>query len=427
MKRKLISLSLATLTLIFAVAFGGCGQSAKEGGQNLTLMINKADSEKVYIQRIVDLYEEKTGNKIEINAIENAEFNEKAAQTYASGENLPDLLFCFNNSLLSSLDVAKHFYYMNDEPWVAELTEDVLANCLDSQGNVLGLPFWENSLSGCYYNKAMLDQLGLRPAATQAEFDALCAALKSVGQTPLYWAANSCNWMFQFALDPVFADDPALLEKLNKNQITYADIPAVVSMVEWLDKANRNDWFNADYMEAGWDDLATALKAGDSAFLYVWDTWFDTDFGEAGAYAKEDFALMPVFLGTAEMGTYEGGNLNMLLVNKDTPRLQTALEFLRFCADPENYNAAFDGVSTVTCFKRQTTNIQSTMVTEAIASVKANRRVSTAWGKIIGYHQDDVGAAVLALFGGEVDVQGCLNMMDEKRIARAQALGAAGF
>lgn len=422
--RKKIGILLTVL--VFAVMLAGCGKGAADEN-TLTFMLKKSDSEKIYLQRVIKLYEEKTGNKIEEIVVENVDFDKKTAELRETG-NLPDLYFHYNDSVLDLLDIPAHFYYMNDEAWVDELTDGVKANCLDKEGNILGLPFWENSLSGCYYNKKLLDEMGLKPAATQAEFDALCGALKTVGYTPLYWASNDCNWMFQFGFDPIFADDPELLEKLNRNEITYADIPAVADMVAWFDKAHKQGWFNEDYLSATWDNVAPALSNGDSVLLFVWDTWFDTDLDKAkGKYTKEDFAVMPVFLNTVEMGTYEGGNMNMLMVNKNSPRLQLALDFLTFCATPENYNAAFDGVSTVNCFKNQTTNIQSKMVTDAAVSIEANRRVSTARPKIIGYQQNDVGDAVRRMFQGEVDVAGCVRLLDEYRIKAAKELGAEGF
>lgn len=414
--------------LAAAFVFGGCGGGgAAEDPDTLTLLIKRSDIEKGYIQKIIELYETKTGSKIRPIVVENVDFENKIKEVF-TGEDLPDLFFHYNDSTLEFLDVPKHFYYMNDEKWVDELTEGVLANCLDRDGNVLGLPFWENSLSGCYYNRKILDELGLKPAATQTEFNALCGALKTVGRTPLYWASNACNWMFQFGLDPIFADNPELLEKLNRNEITYADIPAVTDMVTWLDEARRKGWFNEDYSSANWDSIAPAMANGEAVFLFVWDTWFDTDFDRAdGSYSREDFAVMPVFLNTVDMGTYEGGNMNMLMAVKTSPRLEKALEFLAFCAAPENYNIAFDGVSTVNCFKRQTTNIQTKMVTDAAVSIEHNRRVSTARPKITGYQQNDVGAAIFKLFEGEVDVEGCVRLMDEYRISSAREMGAEGF
>lgn len=423
MKKRLFA-ALTALSVMFSVT--GCGNDAAEDENTLTILGKVSHIETVYIERIISLYEEKTGNKIKTIPIENAEFDAAAAKIFDSGD-IPDLFIHFNDADLSKYGVSENFYYMNDEPWVGELTDGSRNYCLDSGGNILGLPFWESSISGCYYNKTILDGLGLRPAHTQAEFDVLCQTLKDIGYTPMYWASNDCNWIFQFGLDPIFADDPELLEKLNKNEITYADIPAVRDMVEWLDNANKRGWFNADYASAAWDDLSPAVGNGGTVTFFAWDTWFSIDFTGGTTYTAEDFALMPVFMNTADKGTYEGGNLAMLMANKNSEKLQLALDFLEFCAAPENYNAAFDGVATVSSFKNQTTNIQSDMVTDAMVSIEANQRVSTAWPKIIGYVQNDVGDAVLRMFRGEVDVDGCIRLMDEYRITAAKELGAEGF
>lgn len=427
MKKKIIRLFFTWVMLIFLIGLTGCGNHSENPSENtLTLLIKKSDIEKVYIQRMIQLYEEKTGGKVEQIVIPDVDFEEESAKRIQRGE-VPDLFLHFNNSSLNYFHVSENFYYMNNEKWIDELTDGARVYCLDSEGNILGLPFWESSVSGCYYNKKLLNELGLKPAATQAEFDALCQALKSIGYTPMYWAANGCNWMFQFGLGPIFADNLELLEQLNQNQITYADIPEVVQMVEWLDNANKKGWFNHDYADTDWDAIAPAMEKGDAVCVFIWDTWFSTDFQENDLYLSEDFALMPVFMNTADRGTYEGGNMNMLMVNKNSERLELALDFLSFCANAENYNVAFDGVFTVNCFKGQTTNIQSSMVTDAMVSIQENQRPSVVWPKIIGYKQDDVGAAVLKLFQGEVDVAGCIKLMDEYRITSAKELGAEGF
>lgn len=426
MKKRFLPLLLAVLTLLVTTSLTGCEGKSDAQAKNTITLLTKGDDNPTYIQRIIALYEEKTGNHIEVNIIETPEFEKKATEIFERGD-IPDILIHFNDANLAHFNVPDNFYYMNDEPWVDELTEGAKAYCLDSEGNLLGLPFWENSLSGCYYNKTLLDELGLKPASTQTEFDALCRALKSVGHTPMYWAASGCNWMFQFGLDPIFADDPELLKRLNKNEITYADIPKVADMVEWLDEANRQGWFNSDYEESKSEDLASAVANGEIATIFIWDTWFTTDLKEGGKYSAEDFALMPVFMNTEETGTYEGGNMGMIMANKNSERLELILDFLSFCATPENYNVAFEGIATVNCFKNQTTIIQSDMVSNARASIEAHQRVSTAWPKILGYKQEDVGAAVLKMFRGEVDVAGCVKLMDEYRIAAARELGAEGF
>lgn len=426
MRRRWKALFLAALLLL--TACGLVPGSGQDETVTLTIMGKKTDMEKTYMQRIFQLYEQSGGCRLRIIYMDDADANYDAAiqEAFSSGE-APDILFQFNNSGLNMLDVKEQFVGLENEEWVSDLTDSAKEYCMDSEGRLLGLPFWENSVSGCYYNKTILDSLGLRPAATQAEFDALCLALKSIGYTPMCWSFRSGHWNYQFALDPIFADEPELLERLNKNEITYADIPAVRDMAEWLAGAEEKGWFGEGYAERDWEDLSHAMTSGECVMINIWDTWFNTDMEEGGIYSKEDFALMPVFMNTEPSGTYEGGNLNMMMVNKQGDHVEEALEFLNFCAQSENYNKAFDGISTVSCFKGQTTNIQSDMVTEAMGSIALHERASTANPKIIGYSQQEMGAAVQKLLQGEVDVAGCVALMDEYRMAAARELGAEGF
>ncbi|MCI7125528.1 MAG: extracellular solute-binding protein [Agathobaculum sp.] len=434
MKKIIAAALIGTMCLSLAAcggtANGGGGADANaggaQGGVTLSIMGNANDLAKPYMTKMFDLYEQKTGNKLDIVSIEASTFDTVATSKFATGD-IPDVFVHFNNSSLSNYDVANNFYYMNDEAWVSDLTDGAHSYVLDAQGNVLGLPFWESSVSGCYYNKTLFDELGLKPATTQAEFDQLCQALTDAGKTAICWPANGCNWMYQFGLDPIFADDSALLEKINKNEIRYADIPAVADMVQWTKSAADKGWFGASYLTDGWSDISPILGTGEAAMVFIWDTWFYTDFDEGYDYTKDDFALMPVFMNTTNEGTYEGGNLNMMMANKNGGNLDAALSFIAFCATPENYNMAFEGVSTVSCFKGQTTNIQSEMVTAAMDSINQHQRTSTAEPKVIGYTQNETGSAFQELFMGSVDVAGCIELMDQYRMTSAKALGTPGF
>lgn len=427
MRKRLIVLSLV-IVFLFTACGSASGSGQDDGKVTLTIMGKKSDMEKSYMQRIFELYEQSGGYHLSIIGIddEDAGYDAAVREAFSSGE-APDILFHFNDSGLNTLNVEEQFVCLEDEEWVSDLTDGAREYCQDSEGHLLGLPFWENSVSGCYYNKTILDSLGLRPAATQAEFDALCQALNSIGYTPLCWSFDTCHWNYQFALDPIFADDPELLTRLNKNEITYADIPAVWDMVNWLADAQEKGWFGDGYADRDWEDLGHAMASGECVMINIWDTWFDTDLEEGGTYLKEDFSLMPVFMNTDPSGTYEGGNLNMMMVNRQGDHVEEALAFLSFCAQDENYNIAFDGISTVSCFKGQTTNIQSDMVTAAQGSIALRGRASTANSKIIGYTQQEMGTAVRRLCQGEVDVAGCVTLMDEYRIAGARELGAEGF
>lgn len=439
MKKRLLTMLLAGIVVLTMFGCGSKSPTQQSGddsaddsaagsgsGETITLMGNAADLAKPYMTGIIEAYEKSSGNKLDIVAIEQANFDTIATSKFATGD-IPDVFMHFNNSSLSNYNVADNFMYMNDQEWVSDLTEGSKAYSQDSEGNILGLPYWESSVSGCFYNKTLFDELGLKPATSQAEFDELCQKLTDAGHTAICWPANGCNWMYQFGLDPVFADKPELLEQINSNKIKYADIPEVADMLEWLGNAAEKGWFGPSYLTDGWDDMSTIMGTGEAGMILIWDTWFYTDFDEGMDYTKEDFALMPVFMNTADKGTYEGGNLNMLMANKNSDKLETVLDFINFCATPENYNEAFKDIATVSVFNGQNTNIQSTMVTEAMDSVNEHQRTSTAEPKIIGYTQNETGSAITEMFIGNVDVKGAIDLMDEARIASATALGAEGF
>ncbi len=420
-------------TICFALAamFSLAALSACTGGGDdpnaLTIMGKESDLNKPYMTRIFEYYRNETGEKLNIKAIHDDAYETTAVDLAAKGE-LPDVFLHFHNADLGRIDVAANFAYLNGETWVDDLTDSAKAYCLDADGNLLGLPFWESSVSGCYYNTKLLK--GLDAPTTQEDFDGLCELLMRKGTTPILWPAKE-SWMMQFGLDPVFADrpeGPLLLEQLNENQTTYAEIPAVTNMVTWIADAAKKGWFGDDYLNTGWNEIGPALASGKAAMTFIWDTWFYTDFPAGGQYTREDFALMPVFMNTVERGTYEGGNLNMMMVNKNSEKLQKALDFLEFCATPANYERAFEGISTVSVFRGQTTNIQSKMVTDAAASIAALERVSTANTKIIGYSAGDVAAVLNTLFSDRnMTVEAAVARMDADRIAKARAQHTPGF
>lgn len=420
MRKSLVVLLVLCFVLI---CVAGCDPNDGEFDPNaIVVMGKKSDMEKIYMRKIFARYKSVTGKNINIVKADDDVYEEEIQKRFSEGEDAPDILFHFNDNDLTRLNVAENFLYMDGENWADKLTDSAKNYCTSADGHLLGLPFWESSVSGCYYNKKIFEERGWNPARIQTNFDKLCALLVRDGITPICWPGDGCSWMYQFGLDHVFADEPngpQLLQQLNSGEINYANIPSVRNMVEWLSGAAKKGWFGKDYMQIGWDDMSAKMSSGECAMIFIWDTWFYTDFTD-GKYSKEDFALMPTFMNTVDGGTYEGGNLNMMMVNKNSEKLDLAKEFVSFCATADSYNYAFEGISTVSVFEGQTTNIQSVMVTEekTAMSIARKERVSTASTKIVGYSAEDVDRAFDKLFKGEVDVDGCIELLDKYRLEK---------
>jgi ABC-type glycerol-3-phosphate transport system substrate-binding protein len=166
-----------------------------------------------------------------------------------------------------------------------------------------------------------------------------------------------------------------------------------------------------------WDHMSEVLGNGEAAMVYCWDTWFDTDYdNDSYPYKKGDFGLMPAYMGTPESGTFEGPNVNLLMVNKNSPRAAIALDLIDFMSKPENYNKAFNGIATTPVFKGQTTNKPSSQYQEVKDWVSRVGHASVAQPRIVGYSQVQGGKILQALMGGGITEDECIQQLDDDRI-----------
>lgn len=110
-----------------------------------------------------------------------------------------------------------------------------------------------------------------------------------------------------------------------------------------------------------------------------------------------------------------------MMANKNGENVEVAKDFINFMAQPENYNEAFDGVSTAAVFKGQTTNVNSVQYEENKESVDKLIRPSAAQPKIVGFNQGEGGKALLQLMSGDISVEECIKLIDEDRIATLES------
>nr|WP_305136823.1 ABC transporter substrate-binding protein [uncultured Schaedlerella sp.] len=435
MKRKMVLLLTGMLAVVTLYGCGGGsgggsgsnGESSEQaetesasntgGGVTLTLYCNADDMAKPYMQKIISLWEEESGNKIDQQGLDTDNAETIALTKFTTGD-IPDLYVHFGNSNLKNFNPEENFVDWTDAEWVSDIQDSVLPQATYND-KIIGLPFWEASNSGCFYNKKIFDELGISQPKTQEEFDKVCAKLLENDIQPIYLAAaDSWPILYQFALDPVLEEHPEYIEQLNAGELTYAEIPEFTSMCEWFLSAAEKGYFGKNFASDTWDYCSEVLGTGEAAMLFCWDTWFDTDYdSESYDYAGEDFGIMPVFMGTCEEGTYEGGNVNLMMANKNGDHVEEAKDFINFMSVPENYNQAFDGISTAAVFKGQTTNVNSTQYEENKDSVDQLIRASSAQPKIVGYNQGEGGKALLQLMSGDITVEECIKLIDDDRIA----------
>ena len=383
-------------------------------GEPLVIWGIDPDLERSYMTKAFARYEYLTGNRLELVQVSQEEFDEMMLSAFQGDGPQPDVVLSYGGTNIEPYDPDENFYDFIDAAWVDDLT-DTSINQTIYNGRIIGLPHWEASVSGTIYNKEIFEKYGLDIPQTQEEFLDLCQILLDHGVTPLYMPGAAISMLlYQFPMDAVL-EDGQVLAGLNDGSLAYADIPQMQQIVQWYKTMAQAGYMGDTWQTNDWGGMSAAMDSGDYAMMLCWDTWLYTDYdGDA-----DRFGLMPAFMGVPENGTFEGPNLGLLMVNRHSERLESALNFITFLADPYNYNVAFEGIYTAPVFKNQIKSISTPQYLEAERLIEHHFRDSTAWLRVRGFSQMDA-TAILEYMSPECDETAleCLEHMDALRNKR---------
>lgn len=420
--------------LVFSFALlSGCMKSdkpvlhdnAKSGTVTLTLMANQDWTNKPYLQRAWKHYEESTGNNLDIQAAPIDTASTIISKRVAMGE-ITDIVMSFGGAALSDLHPEDNFVDLTGEPWISQIKSSMQPQ-ITFQGKIYGLPLWEYSVSGILYNKELFNKYGIPVPSDREQFDEACERLLAHGVTPIYMAAKDI-WPLnpQYGLDPLVRKYPHVIEDLNTNRTRFSDLKEVGELIEDYKRMASNGYFGDNYLNNNWDGQAAALVSGQYAMALAWDVYLYSDVEPQYPGMAEKFGIMPFFLGSPEAVSFEGPNAAMLMVNKSSPHLREAMEFIRFLAKPENLNYAFENIASETNFTSVTSNRPTSQYLEAKQLIERYENPSIT-PFIIGYNQLEMGRIIQRVLTGDLTVEEALGAMDAMRTSAARVQNIPGF
>lgn len=383
----------------------------------ITVWGDSVSLQREYYKKAFERYEEMTGNTIETTGYSIEEQEKNRVQIEAGTMERPDILISQGGTNLDPYEPEKNFYDFTDAPWVDDLT-NIAINQSIYNGKVIGLPHAEASISGTLYNKEIFKECGLDIPENQSEFMEVCETLKQHGYTPMYFPYADLFFFYQFPMDSIVSDENTL-KALNDFTLSYADLPEMEKIITWYkDMADKGN-FGEGYMENTAAGRVDAMKSGKYAMMLGWDVWLYTDLKEG----MEKFGLMPAFVGVPEKGSFEGPNLTLLTVNKNSPRLEAALDLITFMADPYNYNVAFEDLYTAPVFKHQVKSISTPQYVESEQLIDKLYYDASARLRIRGFSLSDASFIQKYMQEPEYTAQQCLKDMDDARKARGMNKG----
>ena len=206
-------------------------------------------------------------------------------------------------------------------------------------GSLFATPAARSSLIGLYYNKTMLDQLGLPVPTTLAEFEKDATAIKAAGKTPIAFGSQDKGsaTSILFATQNLYA--PA--DKIGDFVYSSGNVPitdtgivdAATDVKKWAD----DGWFTPNYPGIQYADAQNDFLTGKAAFSFEYTG--SLAFSEA---QKQTFGYvqLPQVEGDKVVGT--GASAANLAISSKSKNPDAAAAFLDFMASKKAAQEAVD-------------------------------------------------------------------------------------
>ncbi|NMA75385.1 MAG: extracellular solute-binding protein, partial [Bacteroidales bacterium] len=241
----------------------------------------------------------------------------------------------------NELNVVNNFVDLSNEPWVANLTNPDAFRAPD--GKIYGFAV-KNMTGGMgiVYNKDIFKQLNLTVPKTFDQFVQVCETIKNNGINPIY-APFKDVWTFQMWTTSAWGYyvakfEPDLWEKLNTNELNWADVPAFQDSLAKLYGLFEKGYMQKTLLSDDYNSVPQAFEENKNAMMMGSDA---TATDLIAKIPNADFGMFPLPLFEGESDYLTIGQLDgVFFIPKDAKNIEEAKEFLNFMAQPAQLNAA---------------------------------------------------------------------------------------
>lgn len=347
-------LAAGLLTALMAMGtFAGCsgdasssgsstgGESStvkEEGGKTLSMMLATTWNTDA-LAKGISMYEEATGNKIEVEAVPDDQLTDLIKTRLATSTDVPDIYA--GNTLYMD-----NYFEPLDGEWIDKLTPQFLEGKYRStDGNVYGAPYGSCTLLGLIYNKKILEENEIEvPIMNYTDWMAACETLKSAGVTPVS-LSNKEVWT-----SPILREDqfPTCfteeeLDSFIKGELAYKDIPRLKQVFTNMLSLKEKNYINEDHMSTTMDMALEDVATGECAMTPAGDWSYSvvqTNFPDEA----DNIGMMPIPIMDDSIYVNISHSSKYLWVPKSgkSNDVETAKDFVDFILSDETMKAMYE-------------------------------------------------------------------------------------
>lgn len=320
--------------------------SAAEGPTGTLSMYGSKDGWRDIFLTVAKEIEADHGIGIDLVTLPNEQIESMISVKLATND-APDIFFSNSPQTVEQYNATQTCLPLDDQPWVERLVAPDLLR-YQGDGKIYAMPSRESSsfYGGAYYNKALMEECGIVDPEPQTyeEFLDILAAIKAAGKTPIHMTDKDgwCTQVWTTVGWGVALDDQkdSVYPKLNSNQIRFAEIPELVTVLQQLQDLYTAGYVNEDHMSQTYDTAKVAIGEG-KAVMAIQGEWFATDLHAIYPDVELGSFAIP-FLDKQMIGS--GAYVTGFFVPKDG-NSELALAFLEHWSQPHYMNRIFQETS----------------------------------------------------------------------------------
>ncbi|WP_375102473.1 ABC transporter substrate-binding protein [Paenibacillus sp. RS8] len=376
------------------------------------------------IKDLIAKWEAKTGNKVDIQAIQDDQYDNLVKAKLSGGGDI-DVFF----GSYQKYDVPNQLLEISGEAFESRLNDIALQSLKYTDGKIYAFP---SSMAlgswGAFYNKKVFTELGLSAPKTTEEFNKVLEAIKASGKTPIYFAAKDGWTMLQHrnAVNGIIGGaDPAVWDKLNKNEVQWKDIPEFVYQYKQLEEWAKKGYLNKDLLTATYEKQQQAIVSGDAAIIFQGD-FVVPELYKLDANAEIAFFPLPNKDGSQSIAL---SGATHVFISKKSKHPEEAKDLLRFLSDKEQAQAYLEVSPGVSPYKDIDVSNKMTEALTEIQNIVNEGKISKHGDDayIIPLPYDDVVAAYAELLVGRITADEFVKKHGEVFLKNAKIAKIPGF
>jgi raffinose/stachyose/melibiose transport system substrate-binding protein len=433
MRKSIVAILLCGA--LAATGISGCGNESKEdseskskSGNTLTIM---ASQDWVYDteMKLGEQFEKETGIKVDYQIVPADQYYNMLMTKLNSGEG-PDIFGGQSGSfdIISQYNVVENAVDLSDQPWV-ENYDEFAKEETSVDGKVYGATYYDTTTDYyMIYNKKIFKENGLNVPSTFAEFEKNCQTLLDSGVTPVFEPCGD-GWhhtMWFCEVGGKFEDAvPGLTDKLNNNEVNFADVPELKEALDQINDVAQKGYFGDNYLSDEYADTATYMGTGEFAMTidkpgqiagYV-----DASNGE---YTEEDFGMFLIpTLDNDVLNEHPCGPSRFVYSGSD--HIEEAKQYLEYITTKDSVQYMIDNETKIENlpFEVGQTPSYSDATKEFLESHEKAGTVLQDAVKYLNPQWTELSQDMVSMFIGDMNSDDVLKAIDERRATQAGAAG----